>query len=171
MNLLFRLQQLFDTANYSYILPTHRITIYLFGILAAFILNKNRKIAFTSVSKTWISIEILIPRIRLPKVLITMITSLSKSFFLYFSFKYDSSGLQVHFLHSPQLSDHIHQLQKHMFIIQYMQHGIMPSLQLFGDYFYFGVSLQLITAMVVGLVISWIGKNFKYFLELPTHSI
>lgn len=36
---------MFDTADLSYILPTHRITVYLMGIYTAYILKTTSKVA------------------------------------------------------------------------------------------------------------------------------
>ncbi|KAI8439946.1 hypothetical protein MSG28_001397 [Choristoneura fumiferana] len=46
----YRVQKLLDAAKYSYILPTHRATIYLIGVCMAYFL-RNKKFDFT-LSKT-----------------------------------------------------------------------------------------------------------------------
>lgn len=38
----FRVQKLLDAAKYSYILPTHRATIYLIGVLMAYFMRTNK---------------------------------------------------------------------------------------------------------------------------------
>lgn len=42
---------MFDTADYSYILPTHRATIYFIGVVLAWYLRSPNKISFSKVSK------------------------------------------------------------------------------------------------------------------------
>lgn len=51
LNQCFRVRQLFDTANYMYILPAHRLTVYIIGILLGYILRNFKKISFKSVIK------------------------------------------------------------------------------------------------------------------------
>lgn len=47
IHLIFsRVQKLLDAAKYSYILPTHRATIYLIGVCMAYIL-RNKKFDYT----------------------------------------------------------------------------------------------------------------------------
>lgn len=41
---------MFDTADYSYILPTHRATIYFIGVVLAWYLRSPNKISFSKVS-------------------------------------------------------------------------------------------------------------------------
>lgn len=40
---------MFDTANLSYILPTHRASVYLLGVVLAYFLNTKKKITKNSV--------------------------------------------------------------------------------------------------------------------------
>ncbi|XP_058797973.1 nose resistant to fluoxetine protein 6-like [Phymastichus coffea] len=49
-------RQLFDTANYSYILPTHRLTVYTFGVLLGYALKKvptDYKLSNTALNIGW----------------------------------------------------------------------------------------------------------------------
>lgn len=41
---------MFRTADYSYILPTHRATVYLMGITLAYIMKTKQKIIFSKVN-------------------------------------------------------------------------------------------------------------------------
>lgn len=45
---------MFDTANLSYILPTHRVTVYLMGVFTAYILRTTPKV--TAFSKIQIGV-------------------------------------------------------------------------------------------------------------------
>lgn len=51
-----RIRQLFDTANYSYILPSHRLTVYILGVGVGYLLRKlpkNYKINDVSIPLTF----------------------------------------------------------------------------------------------------------------------
>lgn len=43
MCLFFSVRQLFDTANNMYILPAHRLTVYIMGILLGYVLTTQHK--------------------------------------------------------------------------------------------------------------------------------
>uniref|UniRef100_A0ABD2XP29 Acyltransferase 3 domain-containing protein n=1 Tax=Trichogramma kaykai TaxID=54128 RepID=A0ABD2XP29_9HYME len=50
------IRQLFDTANLSYILPSHRLTVYILGVFVGYVLRnwpKNRRINDTIASLGW----------------------------------------------------------------------------------------------------------------------
>lgn len=53
----FSVQKLLDAAKYSYILPTHRATIYLVGVVMAYLM-KTKKLNYTL--STVSTLEILI---------------------------------------------------------------------------------------------------------------
>lgn len=40
---IFSIRQLFDTANLSYILPSHRLTVYIIGIYLGYLLRRYPK--------------------------------------------------------------------------------------------------------------------------------
>lgn len=49
-NFFFRVSKMFSSATLSYILPTHRATIYLIGVYLAYLLKTSKsKISFTKV--------------------------------------------------------------------------------------------------------------------------
>lgn len=48
-NFIYRVTQLFDTANFMYILPAHRITVYIMGILLGYILRTYKDLKLTKV--------------------------------------------------------------------------------------------------------------------------
>lgn len=54
--------QMYDTADYSYILPTHRLTVYIMGILLGYCLRyvgRNYQIKKVKVNKSFIWIPII----------------------------------------------------------------------------------------------------------------
>lgn len=48
-----RISRMFRTADYSYILPTHRATVYLMGIFLAYIMKTKQKVIFSKVGPTF----------------------------------------------------------------------------------------------------------------------
>lgn len=44
-----RVQQLFDTADKMYILPPHRVTVYIMGLFTGYILRKYNNVVLTKV--------------------------------------------------------------------------------------------------------------------------
>lgn len=44
-----RVEQLFDTADKMYILPPHRVTVYIMGLFTGYILRKHNNVVLTKV--------------------------------------------------------------------------------------------------------------------------
>lgn len=58
----FSVSQLFDTANYMYILPAHRATVYIMGVLLGYYLRllKNVKLSKVQLVLGWVISTILL---------------------------------------------------------------------------------------------------------------
>lgn len=49
MFIYFRIEQLFNTADYMYTLPAHRITVYIIGVLLGYVLAIHKNLQLTKV--------------------------------------------------------------------------------------------------------------------------